>query len=366
MGGKIMELFENLELSDKRVRAVLVGCGEHATLVMNDAISFLDEVDVVGVCDLNEQRANFAARRFRLDRSWQNIDEMLEKVEADVALVVTVPRLQALLTQKCVEAGLHVYTEKPISTELDDAYSLMEAAKRMKRKVGVAFNKRYALAYQNMKKAIDSDEFGKPGAFIAKFIAGYRNTQTDLLRVGAIHFFDLGRFLIDEIDEVYAYKFEQAMGQHIFAVSAQFNNKCVGSFTLGSTGSWINGYGMETLEVRGDRNMLYVDNGRNFTYQKPAKITGQRSSGTGNTQAVTESQMPAEISRPNYSNMGKFYMRDFYINGNYQGMKEFVKSVINDTEPHITVHDGLMALKIAIAIEKSVDEKRAVKINEIK
>ena len=43
------ELFPGLELSDRKVRAVLVGCGEQATNLMHDAIAYMDAIDVVGV-----------------------------------------------------------------------------------------------------------------------------------------------------------------------------------------------------------------------------------------------------------------------------------------------------------------------------
>ena len=361
------ELFPGLELSDRKVKAVLVGCGEQATNLMHDAIAYMDAIDVVGVCDLNEERANFAAKRFGLSRSYQDLAKMLQEVRAEVAFVIMVPRLNAKIAKQCVEAGLHVYTEKPLGTELEDIYALGEAAKRMNKKIGVSFNKRYALAYQDMKKAIESEGFGHTSAYIAKFIGGYRSTPTDLLRTGSCHFFDLGRHLIGEIDELFAYKYEKAPGQHIFTVTAQFENGCVGSMTLGSLGSWACGYGMEGVEIRGDRNMVWADNGRDFTWQKPARILNSYADGASNqnTQAIAEEAVPVEITRPNYSNIGKLTQNNFYVNGNYQCIKDFVDAVLNDTEPPVSYNDGLMALKIALAIEESVRSHRSVRIAEI-
>ncbi len=361
------ELFPGLELTDRKLKAVLVGCGEQATNLIHEAISYIPAIDVVGVCDLNKERADFCAKRFGLERSYQDLAEMLSTVEAEAAFVVMVPRLQAVLAKQCVEAGLHVYTEKPLGTELKDIYALKEAAERMNKKVAVSFNKRFALAYQDMKKAIDSEGFGHPSAYIAKFIGGYRSTPTDLLRTGSCHFFDLGRHLIGEIDEVYAYKYEKQPGQHMFAITALFENGCVGSLTMGSLGSWACGYGMENVEVRGDRNMVTADNGRDFAWQKPARIVSLYSEGASNqnTQAIAEEAVPYEITRPNYSNIGKLTCNNFYINGNFQCIKGFVEAVLNGEETPTNLHDGLMALKIAMAIEKSVEEKRAVKISEI-
>lgn len=168
------------------------------------------------------------------------------------------------------------------------------------------------------------------------------------------------------MDEVFAYRYEKQPGQHTFAVTMQFENGCVGTMMLGSLGSWVCGYGMESVEVRGDRNMVSADNGRDFMWQKPSIIcnsdTGLANKGT---QAVTEQAVPVEILRPNYSNLGKLALKDFYINGNYQSVKAFAQAILNDTEPVVGWRDGLMALNLALAVEKSVAEKRAVKISEV-
>ena len=291
---------------------------------------------------------------------------MLDEVDADAAFIITIAGLQAALARQCIEAGLHVYTEKPLGTELPDLLMLKEAAAKHHRKIGVSFNKRYNLAYRDMKLAIESEGFGAPSAFIAKFIGGYRSNETDLLRVGCCHFFDLARYLIGELDEVYAYKYEKQPGQHMFAVNGRFVNGCVASMTFGALGSWVCGYGMESVEVRGDRNMVSAENGRDFTWQKPSRIR-EPEAGLENkgTQAVIEAAVPVEIMRPNYSNLGKLAMKDFYINGNYQCVKAFAGAILNGTEPPVGYAAGLMALKLALAVERSAAEHRPVKIGEI-
>lgn len=361
-----MYLYEGIEKAEKRVRAVLAGCGEQAVNMIHNAVSYLDEVEIAAVCDLNPDRAEYAAKRLGVSRVYLNLDQMLSEVEADCAFVVTIASLQAKLARQCVEAGLHVYTEKPLGTELEDLQDLYEAARSRGRKIGVSFNKRFNLAYHDMKKAITSEAFGHPNAFIAKFIGGYRSNETDLLRTGSCHFFDLARYLVGEVEEVFAYRYEEQPGRHTFAITARFENGCVGSMTFGSLGSWVCGYGMEYVEVRGDRSMVSAENGRDFIWQKPSLIvpsdTGLANKGT---QAVTELSVPVEILRPNYSNLGKLALKDFYINGNYQSVKAFVSSILNDTEPPVGYQDGLMALKLALAVEKSVSENRAVKVTEI-
>ena len=47
----------------------------------------------------------------------------------------------------------------------------------------------------------------------------------------------------------------------MFAVNGRFVNGCVASMTFGALGSWVCGYGMESVEVRGDRNMVSAETG---------------------------------------------------------------------------------------------------------
>ena len=361
-----MFLYEGLAGAQKHLRVVLVGCGEQATNMIHNVLWYLDEVRVVGVGDTNRDRAAFAARRFGLSQSYQDLGEMLREVQADCAFIITIAKLQPVLALQCVKAGLHVYTEKPLGTDPEAVCRLLEAARENNRKIGVSFNKRYAAAYQDMKAAVETGEFGSPSAFMAKFIGGYRTNDTDLLRVGCCHFFDLARYLIGELEEVYAYQYRQREGRGMYAVSGKFAGGCVASMSFGSLGSWVNGYGMERVEVHGDRNMVCAENGRDFTWQKASVLkTPDTEAATNGTQAVIEEAVRVEIMRPNYANLGKLALKDFSINGNFGCIKAYVQALLNDTTPPVTGTDGLTALRLACVVEKSVSEKRAVGVEEI-
>ena len=84
-----MYLYEGIEKAEKKLRAVLLGCGEQAVNMIHNAISYLDEIEVVAVCDKNKERADFAARRLGLSRSYQDAGRMLDEVDADAAFIIT-------------------------------------------------------------------------------------------------------------------------------------------------------------------------------------------------------------------------------------------------------------------------------------
>lgn len=356
-------LYREITKAKKRIKGVIVGCGEQATNITHTSLNLLDEIEIVACCDLNEDRAAFCAKRFGLKGYYTDLAKMLEEVDAEAAFVVSVPKIQGALAQQCIEAGFHVYMEKPMGLTLEECYSLRDAAEKMNKKLCISFNKRHTIAYQDMKNAIYSDEFGHPSAFIAKFVAGYRPNALDLLRTGSIHFFDIARFMIGEVEEVYAYEYIKQVGQHMYSVTMKFENGCVGTMTLGALGTWV-GMGAEYLEAHGDRNFVSVSEGREFFWKVAPEILSS-SNTEGQTQAIIEKVVPAKIDSPNYSNVSKMDMHSFYLNGYYQCIKDFIFAVMEDREPAAGANDGIMALKIAMAVEKSVAENRAVKISEI-
>ena len=75
-----MYLYEGIEKAEKKLRAVLLGCGEQAVNMIHNAISYLDEIEVVAVCDKNKERADVAARRLGLSLSYQDAGRMLDEV----------------------------------------------------------------------------------------------------------------------------------------------------------------------------------------------------------------------------------------------------------------------------------------------
>ncbi len=341
-----------------RMRLVLVGCGRQATSILHTSAQFNEKIEVVACCDLNAERAAFTAKRFSLSEYYTDLAKMLSKAKADAALVVSFPAVQGDLTLQCLNAGLHVMTEKPISTELAVAEHIQETANKQGKICRVSFNKRFAPAYVRMKEAIESQGFGKVSAIYSKFAGGYRPKTLDMLRVGAIHMFDLTRFLAGDYEELFAYKNEKAEGQASFTVNYRMKNGAVGIFLLSSLGVWSS-KGSEYIEVRGDQNIFSVDSGRQTLWQKPplSMETG------ATTQSVIEVPSPAEYFEPNYSDVGYLEMQSYYLGGFYGSLDSFANDVIFQnfaSSPNST--DGIAALNVALAIQKSFETGKPVSL----
>lgn len=351
-------------MSEKKLRLAVIGAGEHASNVIHPALIFNDRVEVVGCCDRDAERANLAAKRLG-SPAFTELEDMLSTVEADAAFVVAFPWVQADLTIQCLGAGLHVFTEKPLATDMEQAKHVQAAAAKADRNVAVGFMMRFNPVFQKMREAIDSAEFGAPSLFHSRFVAGYRPKTSDLLRVGSIHIFDLARWLFGPFQEVYATQFEKEEGQVSIAVNATLGSGAVGkntvaSLVLSSLGLWAS-KGQLYAEVIGDRNVFSVDNARDWTWQKPPLETVRE----GITQTMKEIPAPAEVMVPNYMNVSRFDMHTFYLNGYYGCIDAFVDKLLGTPEEATDLPllaDGIAALETAIAIEESVRIGQSVRI----
>lgn len=333
------------------VRTVLVGCGEHARVVIHAAISLIADIEVVAVCDLDETRAQDASRRFGGCPRFSDLDRMLAETDARAAVIVGPPHVHASIAMKCLEAGLHVFIEKPLYTETEDMERLAAlAAERPEQTISVSFNKRYAPYIQRIREILAEESFGAPSYLYAKFAGGYRNGATDLLRVGAIHYFDLARHLFGDIARVSALQYEKQPGQAHIAVNLQFASGAVGNFFLSSLGLW-SAKGAEYLELRGDRNFIALDNLRQFTWQKPP--TAIRDSGSSH-QAGIEIPAPAEYLEPNYSNVSMLEYQSSYQNGYHARIEAFVADLRSGRQTGPGLEDARHALNTAFAIEQSI------------
>ncbi|MCM3763235.1 Gfo/Idh/MocA family oxidoreductase [Alkalihalobacillus oceani] len=344
-----------------RIKIALVGCGSHASSILHTALGFLEDVEIVAVCDLDMERAIFAQKRFGLNQHYTDVDQMLSETSAEAALVVSPPHIQASLIKKCLLNNLNVYVEKPLAIDLEEAYELKELAEVNNLILTVGFNKRFSQYYNKVYEAIKSEKFEKPSMIYMKFAGGYRPKTWDLLTVGSIHMFDIAKHFIGEIDEIYANMHKIEEGKANISVSLKFKSGAVGVFVLGSTGFW-SVKGGEYIEIIGDRNCISLDNATKFYWQKPTPIDKD---GGSSHQALKEIPSSAEVMEPNYMNVSNIEMHSFVMNGYYGALKNFVQNIRDQKQTSPCADDAIYALKTALAIQKSIEIGQSVKISEM-
>ncbi len=110
---------------------VIIGCGYISHQYMNAIIHNYSYLNLLGVCDKNQVRAKKHAKYFKLD-IYSDLSEILTDKRVDIVINLTEPENHYAITKACLEAGKHVYSEKPIAMNLDEVTDLFNIASKHK------------------------------------------------------------------------------------------------------------------------------------------------------------------------------------------------------------------------------------------
>jgi predicted dehydrogenase len=118
-----------------RLRVGVLGCGDVAHRRYLPALATLaDRVELVGCCDTDGEKAAGAADAMRGVwpdvRTWTNLEDLLRDGRLDAAFNITPAPAHAQVTAACLEAGVQVYSEKPLASTLADADRLIAMARK--------------------------------------------------------------------------------------------------------------------------------------------------------------------------------------------------------------------------------------------
>lgn len=120
------------------MKAAIIGCGTIAKAHLAPVARM--GVEVVGVCDLDEEHATSTAKAFGVDRTYRDAAELLHRLKPDVIHVLTPPQTHRDLAVQAMQAGSHVLVEKPMALDGDEADEMIEESLRSGRTLGVCHN----------------------------------------------------------------------------------------------------------------------------------------------------------------------------------------------------------------------------------
>jgi predicted dehydrogenase/nucleoside-diphosphate-sugar epimerase len=131
---------ESKSTGNPRFRVGLVGTGQISEFHIS-ALKRIPYVEIVGVFDLDPAKAAAMGERFGLPVKASLAD--LRAAGADVIHVLTPPHTHAAVATAALEAGCHVFVEKPLATDADDCIRLANLAKAKGLQVGVSHSLLY-------------------------------------------------------------------------------------------------------------------------------------------------------------------------------------------------------------------------------
>jgi len=114
--------------ADKRVRVGVIGCGSVSNVYL-PALSKCPHAELVSACDIIPERAERQAGKFNIPNRFPHIDKMLAGASFDLLVDLTDMQEHERLNKQAVEAGKHVWSEKPIANSLAAGQAILELAK---------------------------------------------------------------------------------------------------------------------------------------------------------------------------------------------------------------------------------------------
>ena len=330
------------------VRFGLLGAGRigkvHAKAVTSNPVAKL-----IAVADAVPEAARDLAGQYGADV--RTIDDIEASSDIDAVIICTPTDTHADLIERFARAGKAIFCEKPVDLDVQRVKACLKTVDEQGATLMVGFNRRFDPHFQAVKASIEAGQIGDvemvtivsrdPGPPPVDYV----KRSGGIFRDMTIHDLDMARFLL---------------GEEIDSVSAQAS--VLVDKAIGEAGD----YDSASL-------MLFTASGRHATISNSRRATygyDQRIEVHGSKGAVAaENQRPFSIELATASGYTRPPLHDFFMTRYTEAYANEISSFIGFVESKSPASpsgtDGLIALALADAALKSVQEGRAVKVSEI-
>lgn len=141
------------------LKVAIVGCGKIADAHASQIVR-IPGVEIVGVCDRELLMARQLQERFPVRAAYDDLDTMLREASPDVVHITTSPESHFALARKCLEAGCHVYVEKPFTLDEGEARELIDLARASGLKITAGHDNQFQHVARRMRALVRSGYLG--------------------------------------------------------------------------------------------------------------------------------------------------------------------------------------------------------------
>ncbi|GKX33352.1 MAG: hypothetical protein MnENMB40S_09700 [Rhizobiaceae bacterium MnEN-MB40S] len=263
---------------EARLKACFIGCGGHAYRNVYPALRYAP-VDLTGVCDLDLDRAKQFAKLFGGERGYSDHHEMLEAEQPDLVFIVTAytpdGRVQATdLALSALQAGSHVWMEKPTAASVAEIDRLDEVSRGAGRMVMTGMKKTFFPTIEKLRDLIDSPDFGRLTSLAVRYPQPLppMDDRGDLVKMRSFldHIYHPGsilNFLGGEIERA-SYERDAVTGATV--TNFRFSSGAIGALHMTAGQSWSGP--LERVEVIGEGAHAVVENGTDLTVYRQADL----------------------------------------------------------------------------------------------
>lgn len=331
----------------------IIGAGRIGKVHLESISYHVKNATVTAMADpfMNEETEKLI-RSYGVSKVTKDYKDILNDKDIDAVLVCSSTDTHAAISIEAINAGKHVFCEKPIDHSIEKIQAVADALKEHPDiKFQVGFNRRFDHNFAAIRKAYDDGKIGE--AHILKITSrdpeppnpAYIKVSGGIFLDMTIHDFDMACFLTDsDVEELYV------------------NSAVLVDPAIGEQGDVDTA--IITMKMANGA-LAVIDNSRKaaYGYDQRAELFGSK----GMVATSNDTVSSAVISNADGVTGEKplFFFLERYMGSFSEEMRQFTEAVINDTEVPVGIHAGLQSVKIGLAARKSVEEHRPVKISEI-
>lgn len=331
----------------------IIGAGRIGKVHLESISYHVKNATVTAMADpfMNEETEKLI-RSYGVSKVTKDYKDILNDKDIDAVLVCSSTDTHAAISIEAINAGKHVFCEKPVNHSIEKIQAVADALKEHPDiKFQVGFNRRFDHNFAAIRKAYDDGKIGE--AHILKITSrdpeppnpAYIKVSGGIFLDMTIHDFDMACFLTDsDVEELYV------------------NSAVLVDPAIGEQGDVDTA--IITMKMANGA-LAVIDNSRKaaYGYDQRAELFGSK----GMVATSNDTVSSAVISNADGVTGEKplFFFLERYMGSFSEEMRQFTEAVINDTEVPVGIHAGLQSVKIGLAARKSVDEHRPVKISEI-
>lgn len=333
-----------------KLNIAVIGTGRMGSVHCRNLARKIPEANLVAVCDIRLEVAQAVADELGIRRVVADYRELLADPDIPAVLIATSTDTHWFIVRDAALAGKHIFCEKPLALDLQSIDVALAAVEQAGVKLQVGFNRRFDPAFRRVRNLVASGAIGRP--CILHIVARdpeppsveYAKASGGMYLDMTIHDFDMARFQVGEVEEVYA------MGSVLVA-------------------PWLAEAGdvdTDVVTLRFANGALgVIDNSRQAVYGYDQRLEVFCSAGTARVEnEAVDTVIISDQAGTHAALPPRFFMQRYpetYVNE----VREFIDCVIHDKEPPVTGRDGRLSVVLGYAALKSYRENRPVRVDEI-
>lgn len=334
------------------VKVGIIGAGRIGKVHVESICTQVEQAQVKMLADpfMNAETEEWA-KNMGVPNVTKDYKEVLADPEIDAVLICSSTDTHSPISLEAIQAGKHVFCEKPIDHDVAKIKEVMDALKGSNVKYQVGFNRRFDHNFEAVQKAVAEGKIGE--THIIKITsrdpeppcADYVKVSGGMFLDMTIHDFDMVRFLAG------------CNAEEVYVEAAVLVDPAIGQ--AGDVDTAVITLKMENGAI------AVIDNSRKaaYGYDQRAEVFGSK----GMVAAANDTSSSAVISNAEGVTGEKplYFFLERYMAAYAKEVKCFIEAIEKDTDTPLGVDDGLQPVLMGLAAKKSLEEHRPVKISEI-